>query len=155
MTVVFVLCGLVLASVLGSVALRRWFMVVTVSGPSMLPTLVDGDRVLVRRCAVDSVRRGDVVVLLGPRMPGRGLSPAEFMSGATNEHRPLVIKRATAVPGDPVPGEPSAVLRADEIIVTGDNEAMSFDSRQAGPFDAGEVRGVVIRRIGLTLSGQR
>jgi signal peptidase I len=146
--------AVVVACVLGWVALRRWFMVITVSGPSMSPTLADGDRVLVRRCTVDAVRPGDVVVLLGPRMPGRGLSPAEFMSGVTNEERPLVIKRATAVPGDPVPGEPSAVVLADEIIVMGDNEAMSFDSRQAGPFDAGEVRGVVVRRIGLTLSGR-
>jgi hypothetical protein len=38
-------------------------------------------------------------------------------------------------------------VAGDEIIVTGDNESMSFDSRQAGPFEAGGVRGVVIRGI--------
>jgi signal peptidase I len=142
-----VLVGLVLLGLLGAAALRRWFMVVTVAGPSMAPTLSDGDRVLVRRRTVDSVRRGDIVVLLGPRMPGRGLSAADFLAGATNDDRPLMIKRVVAAPGDPVPGRPAAVP-GNEIIVTGDNESMSFDSRQAGPFEAGGVRGVVVRRIG-------
>jgi signal peptidase I len=141
-----VLTGVVLAGVFGLVALSRRFMVVTVAGPSMAPTLRDGDRVLVRRCAVDSVRRGDIVVLLGPRIPGRGVAPADFMAGATNEERTLLIKRAVAVPGDPLPGD-AAVLSAAEIVVTGDNENMSYDSRQAGPFDAREVRGVVVRRL--------
>jgi signal peptidase I len=145
-TAVVVLTGVVLAGVFGVVALSRRFMVVTVAGPSMAPTLRDGDRVLVRRCAVGSVRRGDIVVLLGPRMPGRGVAPADFMAGATNEERTLLIKRAVAVPGDPLPGD-SAVVSADEIVVTGDNENMSYDSRQAGPFDAREVRGVVVRRL--------
>ncbi|MGW4213775.1 S26 family signal peptidase [Lentzea sp. NPDC004789] len=146
MTAVAVLAGVVLACVFGVVALARRFMVVTVAGPSMAPALRDGDRVLVRRCAAGSVRRGDIVVLLGPRMPGRGVAPADFMAGATNEERTLMIKRAVAVPGDPLPGG-SAVLSADEIVVTGDNEDMSYDSRQAGPFDAREVRGVVVRRL--------
>jgi signal peptidase I len=147
-TAVVVLTGVVLVAVFGVVALSRRFMVVTVAGPSMTPTLRDGDRVLVRRCDVDSVRRGDIVVLMGPRMPGRGVAPADFMAGATNEERALLIKRAVAVPGDPLPGEP-AVVAADEIVVTGDNENMSYDSRQAGPFDAKEVRGVVVRRLTL------
>lgn len=146
MTAAMVLVGLVLVCVLGTVAARRRFLVVKVTGPSMHPTLYDGDRVLVRRCAVDSVRRGDVVVLLGPRMPGLGLSPAEFLAGATNNERTLMVKRVAAIPGDPLPGTSSVVL-ADEIIVAGDNESMSFDSRQAGPFDAGEIRGVVVRTL--------
>jgi len=128
-------------------ALRNRFMVVEVAGPSMHPTLSDGDRVLVRRCSIGSVRRGDVVVLLGPRMPGYGISPAEFLTGrATNNQRTLMIKRVTALPGDPMPGG-SAVVPAGEVIVTGDNSTMSFDSRQAGPFAADEIRGVVIRRL--------
>ncbi|MFC0541846.1 S26 family signal peptidase [Kutzneria chonburiensis] len=141
-----VLVGVVLAGMFCVVALSRRFMVVTVAGPSMAPTLRDGDRVLVRRCAVDLVRRGDIVVLLGPRMPGLGVAPADFMAGATNEERTLLIKRAVAVPGDPLPGD-SAVVSAAEIVVTGDNENMSYDSRQAGPFDARNVRGVVVRRL--------
>lgn len=141
-----VLAGLVLVCVLGALAARRRYLVVKVTGPSMHPTLSDGDRVLVRRCTVNSVRRGDVVLLLGPRMPGRGLTPTEFLSGATNNERTLMVKRVTALPGDPLPGTSSVVL-ADEIIVTGDNENMSFDSRQAGPFEASEIRGVVIRTL--------
>ena len=146
MIAVVVLTGVVLAGVFGLVARSRRFMVVTVAGPSMAPTLRDGDRVLVRRCAVDSVRRGDIVVLLGPRIPGRGVAPADFMAGATNEERTLLIKRAVAVPGDPLPGD-SVVVSAGEIVVTGDNADMSYDSRQAGPLDAREVRGVVVRRL--------
>ena len=145
---------LVVACVVGLVALRRRFLVVGVTGPSMRPALSEGDRVLVRRCSVESVRRGDVVVLLGPRVPGHGLSPAEFLSGATNDERRLMIKRVVALPGDPV-ADGSGVLLADEIVVTGDNAGMSFDSRQAGPFDAGGVRGVVVRRIGWSCDDRR
>jgi signal peptidase I len=61
-----------------------------------------------------------------------------------------VIKRVTALPGDPLPGESPATVLANEIIVTGDNENMSLDSRQAGPYDATKIRGVVVRHLTST-----
>jgi signal peptidase I len=86
-TAVVVLAAVVLAGVLCVIALGRRFMVVTVAGPSMAPTLRDGDRVLVRRCTVGSVRRGDIVVLLGPRTPGRGVGGPSWRARRTrNAH---------------------------------------------------------------------
>src|SRR3954447_7056961 len=43
------------------VVVRRTLVVVTVTGPSMAPTLADGDRVLVVRRWARRVRRGDIV----------------------------------------------------------------------------------------------
>lgn len=142
---VVVVAGVVVA-VIAAVMVRRALMVVKVTGSSMEPALSDGDSVLVRRCSVDAVQRGEIVVLLGPRLPGHGLTPAEFMAGATNGARLLMIKRVIALPGDAMPGEP-AVVPSDRIVVTGDNKDASYDSRQAGPFDAAEIRGVVIRKL--------
>ena len=52
-----------------AVVLRRRFVVVEVDGISMRPTYEPGDRVLVRRCGADRVRRGQVVAVrrMGPR----------------------------------------------------------------------------------------
>jgi signal peptidase I len=141
-----VVVAIVVLCLIAAVLIRRALMVVTVTGSSMEPALSDGDSVLVRRCCVDAVRRGEIVVVLGPRTPGHGLSPAEFLAGATNGARRLMIKRVVALPGDPLPGQ-SAVVPVNGIVVTGDNEDASYDSRQAGPFDASEVRGVVIRKL--------
>ncbi|TMR93316.1 S26 family signal peptidase [Nonomuraea basaltis] len=56
----------VLAAVAGVLLARRRYVVVTVEGTSMVPTLNDGDRVLVRRRRIDQVSRGDVIVLKPP-----------------------------------------------------------------------------------------
>src|SRR3979411_3335051 len=60
------------AVVLAVVAVRRSFVVVTVSGASMAPALEPGDRVLVRRGTGDWLRAGMVVVL---RQPEDGCRP--------------------------------------------------------------------------------
>jgi signal peptidase I len=134
------------ALVVALVLVRRRFMIVTVEGPSMEPALAEGDVVLVGRCTIDAVRRGHIVVLLGPRMPALGLSASDFLAGVTNNTRPLMIKRVAALPGDPIPGQDTRVPRTG-IFVIGDNPDASYDSRQAGPFDAGEIRGVVLRTL--------
>jgi signal peptidase I len=76
---------------------RRNLVVVTVHGTSMLPTLRDGDRVLVRRRSLDEVRCGDVVVLEppldGPYRPGP----------AGPDGRIWNVKRVAALPGDELP----------------------------------------------------
>lgn len=90
---------------------------VTVSGPSMLPTLQPGDRLLVRRRRCG--RRpppGAVVVVVDPREPRR-----------------RTVKRLAQV--------------ADAgAIVLGDNAAASTDSRVWGPVPWRSLRGTVVYR---------
>src|SRR5689334_4536068 len=88
-------CALAAAVVL--VWLRRSYVIVNVSGRSMEPTLVNGQRVVARRAGLSRVRPGDVVVLYPP-------------AGAEREEG-LLIKRVYALPGDPVPRVRVPILR--------------------------------------------
>jgi signal peptidase I len=121
----------------GVLLLRRVLLLVTVEGVSMEPTYHEGDRLIVRRTGLAGVRRGAVVVLsASPQAP------------ATDP--PLLVKRAVAVPGDPVPAGipvPDRRVPPGWLIVLGDNTGRSADSRIRGFVPAGEVVGVVIRRL--------
>ena len=128
--------GLLGCAVVAVTVLRRRLLLVTVEGVSMEPTYRPGDRLLVRRTAPASVRRGSVVVFAAPH-------------GAAPTDPPLMVKRAVAVPGDPVPdGVPVAgpVVPAGHLVVLGDNAAHSADSRTMGYLPAGDVVGVVVGR---------
>ncbi|WP_433219638.1 signal peptidase I [Dactylosporangium sp. CS-047395] len=122
--------------------LRRRFLAVTVSGVSMQPTLQPGDRVLVRRAGLGGIRAGQVVVLRDP----------ESDDDAGED---LMIKRAVAVPGDPVPDidvTGTAVLDGRTVppgrmVVLGDNPAFSLDSRRLGFLPGERLLGVVVRRL--------
>jgi signal peptidase I len=101
----------------------------------MEPELHHGDRVLVRRVSVGAVHPGQVVVLTGPAD-----RPTDWM-----------VKRAAAVPGDPVPRTAGAcsgpVVPEDHLVVLGDNAALSLDSRRLGYLPADRLVGVVVRRL--------
>ncbi|MER5623450.1 signal peptidase I [Streptosporangium sp. NPDC002544] len=128
---------------------RRSYVVITVDGTSMTPTLTDGDRVLVRRRRLDQVGRGDVVVLEPPLDPS-----GRYMPGPSGpDGRRWNIKRVTALPGDPVPAGIAANAGVAQVpsgamVVLGDNPAGSVDSRQRGFFPADQVLGVALRRLG-------
>jgi signal peptidase I len=146
----WLLGALVLALLVSGLALRsirHRYVVVTVDGVSMAPTLVNGDRVMVRRRRVTEVHRGDVVVLEPPANP-----PGDYLPGPAGvDGRRWNIKRAVAVPGDPVPdGVPAGGIDrvpAGSLVVFGDNPN-SVDSRQRGLFDGSHLLGVAIRRVG-------
>ncbi|HEV7862516.1 MAG TPA: nickel-type superoxide dismutase maturation protease [Acidimicrobiia bacterium] len=90
-----------------------------VSGESMAPTLIPGDRVIVLRGLGPlrpAIRVGDLVAVIDPRPPGR-----------------MMIKRVSE-------------LARDGVAVRGDNEAASTDSRHFGPVDPRNIRGRVIYR---------
>jgi signal peptidase I len=111
-------------------ARRRW-TVVTVRGTSMSPTMQDGDRVLVRRCAGGDLRPGQIVVA---SPPGRRRSRWN-------------VKRAVALPGDPVPADVRPVVHGEVVppgalVMRGDNP-LSLDSRQLGFYSLDEVMGIV------------
>ncbi len=135
-----------LASALGGVVVmvaRRTLRVVEVHGESMEPGLWPGDQVLVRRLRPGRrVRRGDIVVIsrVGP---GEGVA----LDGGTN----LVIKRAAAVAGDPIPPGFEALgetrVPPGRLLVLGDNPSRSTDSRQWGLLPESRITGVVLRRL--------
>lgn len=117
--------------------LRGRFVAVTVQGESMAPTLRTGQRILVRRTR--TVRRGQIVVLANPSESVRvGASP------------PWLVKRAAAVPGDPVPdGVPeTGPVPAGKLVLIGDSTEPGYDSRRIGYFDAATMLGVMVRPLG-------
>ena len=144
------LSGLVGLGLATSARLR--LVAVTVDGRSMEPTLRDGDRVLVLRRDLRRVRRGNVVVVERPE-PGVGWghlrAPKWHLDG-----RSWYVKRAVALPGDPVPDSvapavaaaPQAVVPADSLVVIGDG-VNSSDSRRWGYFPADRLLGIVVARL--------
>lgn len=113
------------------VAFRRQWIVVTVVGGSMLPSLREGDVVLARRRHPRHARVGDVVIFEPP-----GVDDARWM-----------IKRVAAVSGDTfprrVPGE--GRVPASSLVVLGDNGGL--DSRMFGPLPFRRVRAIMTRPL--------
>jgi signal peptidase I len=135
-----------------AVVLRWRFVVVEVDGISMRPTYEPGDRVLVRRCAADRVRHGQVVVVQAPD-PDVGWSRLPSHDGDVTGRR-WYIKRAAAVAGDPIPagvahavGSPGSRVPEGRLVVLGDN-VRSDDSRRWGYLPGELVLGVAVRRMG-------
>jgi signal peptidase I len=129
MVVSLVRLGALGLGVAGVLLARRRFVLVAVDGPSMLPALRPGDRVLVRR-APAGVRPGQLVVARRPEF-GRSWSDP-----VPPPERPRwLIKRVHAVEGD-------------DLVLHGDNAAQSWDSRQLGPCPRDRVLGVVVRTFG-------
>jgi signal peptidase I len=120
--------GLAVGAVLLALAgVRRRYVLVAVTGRSMLPTLAAGDRVVVRRVRPHRVRPGNVVVA---RAPGTG---GDAPAGRRVAGEAWLVKRVTAV-GSP-PGT---------VVLLGDNATRSRDSRHWGPLPADRVLGVVV-----------
>jgi signal peptidase I len=131
----WLMAGLLATSAMTATLLaRQRFFMVTVVGPSMLPTLPPGRRVLARRHRGGGVRVREVVVI---ERPPDGGTWAEC-------DRRWMIKRVAAVAGDPVPevvGVPGSVP-AGFIVVLGDGQS-SYDSRHFGLYPVERVLGVV------------
>jgi signal peptidase I len=134
---------------------RRRYLVATVDGPSMEPTLRPGDRLLVRRTR--RVRAGQIVVVrIQP--PTLDAPPPDHDPRATEtvDVHPdgrLFVKRAVAVAGDPVPADRVPALASEPavppgaLVVLGDNPATSWDSRHYGFVRPDQFVGVAIRRL--------
>ncbi|MFF7245227.1 S26 family signal peptidase [Embleya sp. NPDC008237] len=134
--------ALVVGTVATSAALAGWAVrsrlaLVRVTGMSMAPTFVDGERLVVRRTT--AVRRGDAIVFRNP-----------VRYGAEDDLRWLV-KRVAAVSGDPVPSEVRPAVHAvhgtavppGSLVVRGD-AVHTQDSRHFGYVPTSTVLGVVL-----------
>ncbi|MEV5749300.1 S26 family signal peptidase [Actinoallomurus sp. NPDC052308] len=153
---------LVVAGVLAG-WVRRRYLVTTVDGPSMEPTLYAGDRLLVRRTR--RVRVGQIVVvrIQPPTLdaPPPDLDPApedevpEVPIELMHPDGFLFIKRVIAVAGDPVPVDrvpclretPHSTVPPGALVVLGDNAPTSWDSRDYGFVHAEQFVGVAVRRL--------
>jgi signal peptidase I len=133
--------------------LRRRLVAVTVRGVSMVPSFRHGDRVLVRRGV--PIRVGQAIVVEQPLPEGGwpGLALAPGARGVSD--RCWMIKRVAAIPGDPIPRERVPALRATadarvpsgSLVLLGDNQLASFDSRHIGYFPVERVLGAVVRAL--------
>lgn len=135
--------------------LRRHLVVVTVHGLSMVPTYQAGDRVLVRRKLTPEVGQVVVVDRQRPGEAGEGMSCDSDQEGIEQSLKWL-IKRVVAVPGDLLPDgvyleavEESTQGRvpAGKLVLFGDNQELSIDSRQLGYFHEEQIVGTVIRAL--------
>ena len=146
-----------------------------VSGPSMNPTLTDGDVLFVQMISTyfNDFDRGDIVVLDGTDMDGYN-------------HEEYLIKRIVGLPGETIKfengktyikevgasdfkelqedylpegtytdvsysglkkGYNEVVLKDDEYFCLGDNRGISNDSRILGPFTEDRIKGVSLIRV--------
>ena len=139
MTVLAALFAIAMALPIAVWLARRRWLVITVTGNSMAPTLRDGQRLIAR--AGRSFTRGDVIVFR--------LS-AEQIGLDDEEGLALRIKRVAAVESDPMPAslrsEPwaqgSAHVPRGKLVVAGDNPH-SQGSRELGYIDEADVIAVV------------
>jgi signal peptidase I len=121
-----------IAAGLGSLLSVAWLAArcerVEVTGASMAPTLLEGDRLVV--VSSRRLRPGDLVVLPDPR----------------TAERPLV-KRLAALPhGSARVGDVILEAGTDEVIVLGDNPSASTDSRTLGPVPLAAITGRAVYR---------
>ena len=109
---------------------RRRYLLVTVVGHSMAPTYRDGQRLLVRR---GRYTVGDVVMFRAPDSMRFSIS--------------WLVKRAAALPGDPVPPDVAARFGPGTVppgrLVVRSDAPDGLDSRQLGFIDSRDVVGAV------------
>jgi signal peptidase I len=125
---------------------RRSWLLVTVDGTSMMPTLRPGQKVLVRLGRSDAVRVGNLVVARTPEPSHTGVRVPPTRPA-------LVIKRVAAMAGDPVPrpmveagsAEPGTCVPDGHAALLGDNRNNSADSRIFGFMPVCCIVGVVHR----------
>lgn len=123
-----------------------------VSGPSMSPTLVPGDLVVVVSTRLRAPVRGEIVLVEDPGSPDRvtikrlvGLPGESVTVGAGAVE--VDGRKIPELPGRERSSRHSWQLGSSQHVVLGDNPSASTDSRQLGPVDQGRLRSVALWRL--------
>ncbi|MEY9908091.1 signal peptidase I [Catenulispora sp. MAP12-49] len=152
----------VVVGAIGALAARQALLLITVSGGSMSPTYVDGEKLVVRRGRGRQPQVGEVVVFRHPQL-ARAAAAQTTAAQTPAPPRPDVdwmVKRVVAVQGDRVPEEIRPAVGATDaetvvpqgfLLVRGDNP-VSLDSRHFGYLPTTEVLGVSLRKRPRTSS---
>jgi signal peptidase I len=127
-----------------------------VEGSSMLPALLDQERILVHKWVHDpqTVRRGDIIVFHSPMNPTKSFIkrvigvPGDLV--ALSGGQLMVNGRYRAdLAGPPVPGETSFGphrISAGHYFVLGDHRSISSDSRHWGLVSYQAIQGKAVLR---------
>jgi signal peptidase I len=156
-TAILVALTVLLVLAVAIAVLRRQVRIVSVTGMSMAPTILPGDRLLVRRAAVTAVKTGQVVVI---EKPGRGGVWADA-PGRLGKEPEWMIKRVVATPGDRHPdGMPAMapdepVVPPGKLLIIGDNPGQSMDSRYLGYIPGERLLGVVVATLSHHADGRQ
>jgi signal peptidase I len=151
----------VVVGAIGALAARQALLLITVSGGSMSPTYVDGEKLVVRRGRRRLPQVGEVVVFRHPQLArAAAAQTAAAQTAAAQPPAPprpdvdWMVKRVVAVQGDRVPEEirpavgatgAQTVVPQGFLLVRGDNP-VSLDSRHFGYLPTTEVLGVSLRK---------
>jgi len=144
----------------------------TVYNTSMLPTLIEGDRLVLLRS--QSVEKGDIVSFESDMtLTQKDIASLNIIQRfmVNEETKKNLIKRVIAVPGDTIEIKSGVVFVNDEIVnepyintvtnqevelieipegtyfMMGDNRYVSLDSRQLGPIEGDRIIGKVLVRF--------
>lgn len=143
---------------IGILILRACFVVVTVEGQSMFPTLHEQDRVLAfRYWPKQWLKKGQIVII---QSKGRAdewpLAPDQGQNNLTKPTTTHYIKRLIALEGETYRTAQAGNMHENREVkrewkispghcfVCGDNLDASFDSRQFGPVPLEKIWGVML-----------
>jgi signal peptidase I len=128
---------------------------VKVEGASMLPGLVDQERIFINKFVYrfESISRGDIVVFHYPRDPSK--SYIKRVIGVAGDHIQIddgrVYVNGHKIDESYLPEQyedyrsyPEVVVPPHSYFVLGDHRNMSSDSREFGPVDEGLIYGKAV-----------
>ncbi|MBR2860962.1 MAG: signal peptidase I [Clostridia bacterium] len=132
------------------------FVIATVDGPSMMPTLSTGEKLFVSKCAYyfSEVERGDIIIceyntagyndMYVKRVIGLGGDRIRVTEGVLYVNDVVVEEDYIKAPGNDIE---EYIVPVDCIYVLGDNRRNSTDSEELGPISKDYVIGKVIFRL--------